>query len=283
MENNENKDNSKNNFNNEEEEEEEEEEHDYISFKENKLNSSNKNGNEKIKNKPISNKKNHRDNDKAKNYNRDVDLNNNKEDIDKEINDEDYNDNENEEIKENQDSENEEEKNYDNNEEQFNFSWFPDEEIQKINQTLSDANEVNLEKNNPKNYITYPFEEKNNNIKLIKEIPDIIKKRVNLNIIKLMKEREIRKISSDDNINIPSLKELDKRIKQIKKEINYIDINDSIFEKLEELYFKEEDIDENNNIDYKLYNMAEEFNKEFYDDIESKLQIAEQAINNLNQ
>ena len=281
MENNENKDNSNNNFNNEEEEEEEE--HDYISFKENKLNSSNKNGNEKIKNKPISNKKNHRDNDKAKNYNRDVDLNNNKEDIDKEINDEDYNDNENEEIKENQDSENEEEKNYDNNEEQFNFSWFPDEEIQKINQTLSDANEVNLEKNNPKNYITYPFEEKNNNIKLIKEIPDIIKKRVNLNIIKLMKEREIRKISSDDNINIPSLKELDKRIKQIKKEINYIDINDSIFEKLEELYFKEEDIDENNNIDYKLYNMAEEFNKEFYDDIESKLQIAEEAINNLNQ
>ena len=36
-------------------------------------------------------------------------------------------------------------------------------------------------------------------------------------------------------------------------------------------------------VDYKLYNMAEELNKEFYDNVEAKLQMTEEAINNLNQ
>ena len=295
--------NSQNNMTNRDREEE----MDYISFKENK----NQIGNEKIKIKPTQMVENARifQNNNEEDYNPDEELNNDKEHYnDKGNNGEDYNDNEKEDEDYN-DIENDEE-NYNNNdnedindnnndnenggdnddnfnknninEDEFNFSWFPTEEIEKINQTLSDINEVNLEKNNQKNYLTYSLDEKN--YKLIKEVPDIIKKRINIYIIKLMKEREIKKMSSEENINIPSLKELEKRIKQIRKEINYIDINDSIFEKLEELHFKGEEIfDENNIIDFKLYNMAEEFNKEFYDDIEAKLQMAEEAITNLNQ
>ena len=76
---------------------------------------------------------------------------------------------------------------------------------------------------------------------------------------------------------------MEKKIKQIRKEINFIDINDSIFEKIEELHFNEEDYDENNLVDYKLYNMAEELNKEFYDNVESKLEMIEETINSLNQ
>ena len=130
--------------------------------------------------------------------------------------------------------------------------------------------------------MTYPFDEKNENLKITKDLPDIVKKRLNMYIIKLMKEKEIKKISTDENINIPSLKELEKRIKQIRKDINYIDINDSIFEKIEDLHFNDEDIIENNVIDYKLYNMAEDLNKEFYDNIEAKLQMTEEAIKGLD-
>ena len=162
------------------------------------------------------------------------------------------------------------------------ITWFPDEELQKIYQTLSDINEVGVENNNPKTYLTYPFEVKNDSLKIItKELPEKIKKRLNVYIVKLVKEKEIKRISESNDINIPSLKELEKRIKQVRKELNYIEINDSIFEKIEELHFNEEDADENNMIDYKLYNMAEELNKEFYDDIDAKLQMAQEAINNL--
>lgn len=116
----------------------------------------------------------------------------------------------------------------------------------------------------------------------MKELPEKKKKRLNIYIVKLMKENQIKKISSDENINIPSLKELDKKIKEVRKELNSIDINDAIFEKIEELHFNDEDIDENNIVDYKLYNMAEELNKEFYDDIDAKLEMAEEAIKFLN-
>ncbi len=131
--------------------------------------------------------------------------------------------------------------------------------------------------------MTYPFEEKKDNLKITKDLPEKIKKRLNLYIVKLMKENEIKKISSDENINILYLQELEKRIKQARKETNSIDINDGIFEKIEELHFNDEDFDENNLVDYKLYNMADELNKEFYDNVEAKLQMTEEAINNLNQ
>ena len=131
--------------------------------------------------------------------------------------------------------------------------------------------------------MTYPFEEKKDNLKITKDLPEKIKKRLNLYIVKLMKENEIKKISSDENINILYLQELEKRIKQARKEANSIDINDGIFEKIEELHFNDEDFDENNLVDYKLYNMADELNKEFYDNVEAKLQMTEEAINNLNQ
>lgn len=102
-----------------------------------------------------------------------------------------------------------------------------------------------------------------------------------MNIVKIMKENQIKKMKSDMSMNILNLKELEKRIKQIRNEMNLIDINDSIFEKIEELHFKEENIDENNMVDYKLYNMAEELNKEFYDNIEAKLRMTEEAIKQL--
>ena len=53
--------------------------------------------------------------------------------------------------------------------------------------------------------------------------------------------------------------------------------------KIEELLFNDEDFDEINLVDYKLYNLADELNKEFFNNVEAKLQMTEEAINNLNQ
>ena len=226
----------------------------YISFKENYNDDKNRSDNNKKNNK----NKNRNNSSKGQRNNRNGEDNNN----------DDYNNEYNKKINLNKD------KNY--------VSWFPDEELQKIYQTLSDINEVGIDKNLPKNYKTYPFDEKNDNLKIAKEIPNKVKKRLNINIVKIMKENQIKKMKSDMNMNILYLKELEKRIKKIKKEINLIDINDSIFEKIEELHFKEENIDETNIVDYKLYNMAEELNKEFYDNIEAKLGMTEEAIKQLD-
>ena len=268
--NNDGNDNNNDNDNNYEEEEED--------YNEEEDNNDNNNRN--------SNRNNNRNNNnKNNNQNNNQKQNSKKPKKNKRQKNDEYD--ENEENEENPDINNQDEDNQNGENEEdlekYYISWLPDEELQKIYQTLSDVNDVEIEKTVPKNYMTYPFEEKKDNLKITKDLPEKIKKRLNLYIVKLMKENEIKKISSDENINILYLQELEKRIKQARKEANSIDINDGIFEKIEELHFNDEDFDENNLVDYKLYNMAEELNKEFYDNVEAKLQMTEEAINNLNQ
>ena len=168
-----------------------------------------------------------------------------------------------------------------NNEENIdinNYSLFSDNELQKINQTLSDINEINIENNNPKNYMTYPFEKNNDVINVIKEIPMKVKKRLSSYCMKLIKEKKIRRVSNIDNM-IPSLKELDNKINQIRKEINLIDVNEYYNVKIEKLHFQESE--EDKEMDDKLYKMADELNNEFYNDIEEKLNIAQEKLNEL--
>ena len=168
-----------------------------------------------------------------------------------------------------------------NNEENIdinNYSLLSDNELQKINQTLSDINEINIENNNPKNYMTYPFEKNNDVINVIKEIPMKVKKRLSSYCMKLIKEKKIRRVSNIDNM-IPSLKELDNKINQIRKEINLIDVNEYYNVKIEKLHFQESE--EDKEMDDKLYKMADELNNEFYNDIEEKLNIAQEKLNEL--
>ena len=168
-----------------------------------------------------------------------------------------------------------------NNEENINIndhSLLSDNELQKINQTLSDINEINIENNNPKNYMTYPFEKNNDVINVIKEIPIKVKKRLSLYCKKLIKEKKIRRVSNIDNM-IPSLKELDNKINQIRKEINLIDVNEYYNVKIEKLHFQESE--EDKEMDDKLYKMADDLNNEFYNDIEKKLNIALEKLNEL--
>ena len=168
-----------------------------------------------------------------------------------------------------------------NNEENIdinNYSLLSDNELQKINQTLSDINEINIENNNPKNYMTYPFEKNNDVINVIKEIPMKVKKRLSSYCMKLIKEKKIRRVSNIDNM-IPSLKELDNKINQIRKEINLIDVNEYYNVKIEKLHFQESEEDKEMND--KLYKMADELNNEFYNDIEEKLNIAQEKLNEL--
>ena len=168
-----------------------------------------------------------------------------------------------------------------NNEENIdinNYSLLSDNELQKINQTLSDINEINIENNNPKNYMTYPFEKNNDVINVIKEIPMKVKKRLSSYCMKLIKEKKIRRVSNIDNM-IPSLKELDNKINQIRKEINLIDVNEYYNVKIEKLHFQESE--EDKEMDDKLYKMADELNNEFYNDMEEKLNIAQEKLNEL--
>ena len=161
--------------------------------------------------------------------------------------------------------------------------FIPNEDLEKINKTLSDINMVDTDRNNPVDYLTYPFKknEKPNVKNNWKEIPNKVKRRINLNIIKNIKEREIKRIKDNNDVNIPSLKELERRIKEIRNEINAIEISDMLFSKIQDLHIKDQNNEDNNGADYKLYNMAEQLNKEFYDDIDLRLQMAEEAINNL--
>ena len=169
----------------------------------------------------------------------------------------------------------------DNNDEYINinnYSLFSDNELQKIYQTLSDINEVNIEKNEPKNYMTYPFEKNNDILNIIKEVPIKVKKRLSSYCVKIVKEKKIKKVSDIDNM-IPSLKELNNKINQIRKEINLIDVNEYYNVKIEKLHFNE--LEEDKETDDKLYKMADELNLEFYNDIVEKLNIAQEKINEL--
>ena len=216
-------------------------------------------------------------NGKAKRHKK---LNNNKEGSDDDIGSENnnkkyisFNDNyeENENDSENNDNE--------NILDISNASFLPDEEIQKVCQTLSDINETNMEKNNANNYMTFPFEYKNDNINLvIKEIPFSVKRGISININKIEKEKNIRKVSTLDD-DIPSLKELEKQIIQIKKEVKQIYINDYYNEKITKLHFQE--LDDEDEINNKLLKMADDLNIDFYKDIEDKLDMAKEKLNSL--
>ena len=130
------------------------------------------------------------------------------------------------------------------------------------------------------NYLTYPYKnEKNYGIS--KEIPNAIKRRINIYITKLMKEREIKRISHGYNIHY--LDDLDRRINLIRGELNFIDINDTFLEKIEDLYIKEEDLNRDTTTNYRLYNLAGDLNKGFYNDIDARIKMAEEAIKKLDE
>ena len=91
-----------------------------------------------------------------------------------------------------------------------------------------------------------------------------------------------------NNLNIPVLKELDEKISLLRKEINSLDIMENIAEQANLLCLKEmnynidnnnNNINENNIInDEEILKQIEETNKDFYEEIESKLQMAEEAL-----
>ena len=126
--------------------------------------------------------------------------------------------------------------------------------------------------------MTYPFEKTNDILNVIKEVPIKVKKRLNAHCMKLIKEKKIRNVSDIDNM-IPSLKELDNKINQIRKDINLIDVNEYYNVKVEKLHFYEPE--EDKEMDDKLFKMANELNNEFYNDIDEKLNIAQEKINEL--
>ena len=90
------------------------------------------------------------------------------------------------------------------------------------------------------------------------------------------------------NLNIPALKELDEKISLLRKEINSLDIMENLAEQANLLCVKEMNYNidnnnnnnnENNNItDEEIFKQIEETNKDFYEEIESKLQMAEEAL-----
>ena len=159
-----------------------------------------------------------------------------------------------------------------------NYSLFSDEELQKIYQTLSDINEINIDNNVTHNYMTYPSERKNDNLNVvIKEIPVKVKKRISNYYMKIEKEKEIRRKAKQEQIL--SLKQLEKKINQIKREIKIIDINDYYNKRIEQLHFN--DFEDDKDINDKLYKMADKLNKDFYNDIDEKLKLAKVKINEL--
>lgn len=80
---------------------------------------------------------------------------------------------------------------------------------------------------------------------------------------------------TEEKIIIPSLKELDEKISQLKKELSALDIMENLTEQTSLLCFKKEDEEENEKL---FTEQAKLSNKEFYDEIEAKLQMAEEAI-----
>ena len=80
---------------------------------------------------------------------------------------------------------------------------------------------------------------------------------------------------AEKKILIPSLKELDEKIAHLKKELSALDIMENLTEQTSLLCFKAEDDEENKKL---FLEQAKLSNKEFYDEIEAKLQMAEEAI-----
>ena len=152
--------------------------------------------------------------------------------------------------------------------------------LKDLYKTLSDINDIDIKKDELMNYLTYPFKKEKNYEKL-KEIPNAIKRRINIYITKLMKEKEIKIIS--DGYNIHFLEDLDRRIKLIRGELNSIDINDTFLENIEDLYINEEDLNRDTTSNFRLYNLAGDLNKGFYNDIDTRIKMAEEEIKKLDE
>ena len=71
-----------------------------------------------------------------------------------------------------------------------------------------------------------------------------------------------------------SLKELDDKISQLKKELKALDIMENLTEQTSQLCFQND-----TQIDPSLIEQTNQVNKEFYEEIEAKLQMAEEALN----
>ena len=80
------------------------------------------------------------------------------------------------------------------------------------------------------------------------------------------------------------MKELDEKISLLREEINSLDIMENIAEQANLLCLKEMNFNINNNNENNVINeeeifkQIEETNKDFYEEIESKLQMAEEAL-----
>ena len=90
----------------------------------------------------------------------------------------------------------------------------------------------------------------------------------------LVKSSPVTTEITDDKLNLPSLKELDDKISQLKKELKALDIMENLTEQTSQLCFQND-----TQIDPSLIEQANQVNKEFYEEIEAKLQMAEEALN----
>ena len=159
---------------------------------------------------------------------------------------------------------------------------FEEEKMKKndnsIEENSSDHNDKELNYSN-KNKI----DEKNqNNSSLLNS-----KYEINLNkennkpknkIKKIKKSKNVKKYSFEEEkneLNISALKELDEKISQLKKEINLLDNIENFSEQASLFFFKEK----TEETDEEIYNKAQIINKDFYEEIESKLLMAEEALN----
>ena len=97
-------------------------------------------------------------------------------------------------------------------------------------------------------------------------------------IKKIKKSKNVKKYSFEEEkneLNISALKELDEKISQLKKEINLLDNIENFSEQASLFFFKEK----TEETDEEIYNKAQIINKDFYEEIESKLLMAEEALN----
>ena len=90
----------------------------------------------------------------------------------------------------------------------------------------------------------------------------------------LVKSSPVTTEITEDKLNLPSLKELDDKISQLKKELKALDIMENLTEQTSQLCFHND-----TQIDPSLIEQANQVNKEFYEEIEAKLQMAEEALN----
>ena len=157
-------------------------------------------------------------------------------------------------------------------------------QIENLEQALNeDIKEIQQQQDQPlvqsDNEFLQNYEDLDNNNQLFKKHNNNDIFNNNNNVIPSTK-KNTEKISPEnvkEYTAIPSLKELDEKISQLKKELNALDIMENLTEQTSLLCFKKDlEIDKT---DAELYEKAKLVNKDFYDEIEQQLQMAEEAIN----